>query len=228
MVGYAREQPVSPGYGITHRKLEMPQEDVVKVFKLGLAFGRALEEDAALANVAWMPGREPPSRGDEGVGEVSGVGDGACERRGGARRLGGVKAIVGGEAEERGRVDGAEPAEEAAVRDDAAEGSARSGGACDVSALGRRRKISSRSSSVRLGSVSGDRGSAIGGAGEAMAAANKLPAPGGMGLWRDPTEGSVGLGFSGYRASATAGTRRRRGSQRGVTLLHRVWETGSI
>ena len=59
--------------------------------------------------------------------------------------------------------------------------------------VGRRRKISSRSSSVRVGSDPSAWGSGIGGAGKAMAAANRLPAPGEVGLWEDRTEGIGGF-----------------------------------
>lgn len=60
--------------------------------------------------------------GDEGVGEISGVGEGAGERSGGMGSLGGVEACTFvGEPEERRRVEFAEAAEEGAVGDDAAE-----------------------------------------------------------------------------------------------------------
>nr|CAB3458289.1 unnamed protein product [Digitaria exilis] len=84
------------------RSEEKPEINKVLVLTPYLfGYGREQAEDATLANVAGTPGCEPLPGGDEGVGEVSGVGEGAGEPRGGVGRLRGVKALGGGESQER-------------------------------------------------------------------------------------------------------------------------------
>uniref|UniRef100_M8BV85 Uncharacterized protein n=1 Tax=Aegilops tauschii TaxID=37682 RepID=M8BV85_AEGTA len=121
VIGHGRQQHVAPRQGVAHGEggFEGPPRDP------------AVEEDAAVADVAGMPGAEPPllGLGHEGVGEVGGVEEGGGGPRGGVRRLGGVEgaAPVVDEAEEGRRVELAEAAEEGAVGDDAAEGGAGGG-----------------------------------------------------------------------------------------------------
>lgn len=92
----------------------------------------ALEEDAALAHVAETPGLETSSNRYEGVGEIGGCGEGSAEWSVRVRRLSGVEAVPVDEAEESRPVEGAEVAEEGAVRDDAAEAGAGGAGPHEV------------------------------------------------------------------------------------------------
>jgi hypothetical protein len=116
---YGRKQLVAPGQWIAHREVT---ESVPRWAVL-------LEKDAAVADVARYPA--PLVRlGDEGVGEIGGVGKGTSKRGGRVRRLGGVESIIVDETEERRRVAFAEAAEEGALGDDAAETGAGGRGAC--------------------------------------------------------------------------------------------------
>jgi hypothetical protein len=134
LLWYGREQHVPPVQGVTHHELEVHQEDdPVKVVAV-VVLGKALQEDAALAMIAGAPGFEPSPDGDERVGEVGGVGDGAGEQCGRVGWLCGVEAILpfGNEADEGRRVDGFEAAKEATFSDDAAERAASGGDAGEI------------------------------------------------------------------------------------------------
>ena len=135
VVGNGRQQLVPPEQGVAHDELREVDAPIAHH-----AHRAALEEDAAVADVAGVPQVPIPSGGREVVeGEaVGGAGDGARGGGVGVGRLGGLEARGHGldEAEEERRVEGAVPAEERGVGDEAAEGGARGGGASEVRGAG--------------------------------------------------------------------------------------------
>jgi len=135
VVGNGRQQPVPPEQGVAHDEFREVDAPIAHH-----AHRAALEEDAAVADVAGVPQVPIPSGGREVVeGEaVGGAGDGTRGGGVGVGRLGGLEARGHGldEAEEERRVEGAVPAEEGGVGDEAAEGGARGGGAGEVRGAG--------------------------------------------------------------------------------------------
>lgn len=131
VVGDRGQQDAAPVQGVAHRYL---REDL-RVLASVLGVGGAVEEDAAVADVAHDPAAARGGGGEEREGEIRGERD--RPRRGGGcvgreRR---VEAVVVQEAEERRGVERAEPAEERAVGDEAAEGDAGGRGANEVGRL---------------------------------------------------------------------------------------------
>lgn len=117
-VWYWRQQHVPPGQGVTHCELR-EDEAALRVS------GR--HNDAAIAGVAVRPAG-PPAVGKVAEGKVSGAGERERSGRVAVRRVGRHEAGVepgDEESEELRRVDGAVPAEEGGVGDEAAEGFAR-------------------------------------------------------------------------------------------------------
>ena len=129
VVGDQGEKDAAPVQGVAHRYL---REDLRLVASV---LGGPVEEDAAVADVAHDPAAARGGGGEEREGEIRGERDGP--RSGGGcvgweRR---VEAVVVQEAEERRGVERAEPAEERAVGDEAAEGDAGGPGANEVGRL---------------------------------------------------------------------------------------------
>ena len=127
VVGDRGKEEESPAQGVAHGDL---REDQRLLAASGLGLGISVDEDAAAADVADHPAAG--WGGEEGEGEVRGVGHRPGDGSGGVRERR-VEAPVVEEADEGRGVEGAEAAEEGAVGgDETAEGDACRGGADEV------------------------------------------------------------------------------------------------